>query len=77
MTAKAQENWRENAKTMDGLRSRYSHLHPLILQRTIERASCAGEVFDILEAMPLAYPLYWDNELRKWTEANDIWLESK
>jgi hypothetical protein len=62
---------------MDGLRRRYSHLHPLILQRTIERAESAGEVFDILEAMPLAYPVVWDSETRRWVEPPDIWLENK
>lgn len=77
MAAKVREDWRKNVTTMDGLRRRYSHLHPLILQRTIERANSAGEVFDILESMPLAYPVVWDAESRKWVEASDIWLEGK
>lgn len=77
MAAKVNEDWRKNVTTLDGLRRRYSKLHPLILQRTIERATSAGEVFDILEAMPLAYPVVWDAETRRWIEPPDIWLESK
>ncbi len=76
-TAKGRSNWRENAKTMDGLRRRYSSLHPLIFQRSVERATSAGEAFDILEGVPAAFPLMWDDQERKWTTPTDMWLEPK
>ncbi len=74
MATKGRDNWRKNVKTMDGLRRRYSHLHPLIFQRTIERATSAGEVFDILEGIPNTFPLVWNDNDRKWIVTN-LWLE--
>jgi len=48
------------------LRERYAHLSPLIFQRSVERAQNEGELFDILETIPEAYPLLWDNNTRRW-----------
>jgi hypothetical protein len=76
-TTKQQANWRENAKTMDGLRRRYSGLHPLVFQRSIERATSAGDAFDILEGVPAVFPIMWDDYDRKWVTPKDMWLEPK
>jgi hypothetical protein len=59
---------------LDGLRRRYPDLHPLLFQRTVERANSAGEVFDLLESLP-NFPLVWDYDKREWVTATDLWLE--
>jgi len=73
ITAK-RDNWR-SAKVMDGFRRRYLAMHPLLFQRTIERATSAGEAFDILEGVPAIYPLCWDDQGRQWVTLKDMWLD--
>lgn len=58
------------------LKQRYSHLHPLLFQRSLEKAKSNGELFDMLEGMPSEYPLFWDEEARAWTHNKDL-LQSK
>lgn len=48
------------------LKSRYDHLSPLMLQRSVERAVNEVELFDILDTIPDAYPLVWNNDKRRW-----------
>lgn len=74
MNRKAMTNWR-TAKTLDGLRRRYPAMHPLIFQRTVERANSGGEAFDILEGVPAVFPMMWDDEIRQWVTPKDMWLE--
>jgi len=71
-TAKGQ--WR-TPNTLDGLRRRYSTMHPLMFQRTIERANSAGEAFDMLESIPPTFPIIWDEQKRQWVSLTDMWLE--
>lgn len=59
-------------KIIDSLKIRYSHIHPLIFQRSIEHASTAGELFDILESLPDKYPIFWDDNERCWKYTNDF-----
>lgn len=74
ITAKGRDNWR-SAKVMDGFRRRYLGMHPLIFQRTIERATSAGEAFDIFEGIPSTFPITWDDHVRKWIAIDDMWLD--
>lgn len=48
------------------LRKRYPNLHPLIFQRSCEKAKTHGELFDILETIPKKKPIVWDDEKRRW-----------
>ncbi len=54
---------------LDGLKEKFSEIHPLIFQRSIERAKSGGELFDILYAIPKEYPIVWDG---KWTHTKDL-----
>lgn len=54
------------------LKKRYSHLHPLVFQRSLERSKTNGELFDILESMPKEYPIVWDEKFRKWRHTEDL-----
>lgn len=74
MSRTTTKNWRV-PKTIDGLRRRYEHLPPLLFQRTIERATGGSEAFDILESVPNAYPVVWDDHLRQWVTPADMWLD--
>lgn len=49
------------------LMERYSHLHPLVLHRSVERAKTLGELFDLLDCFPTEMPVAWDEQERKWT----------
>ena len=54
------------------LQKRYSHLHPLIFQRSMEKAKSNGELFDILETFPKDYPIVWSEEERSWKHTTDL-----
>ena len=55
------------------LKDRYSHLPPLLVHRSVERAGSNGELFDILDTVP-AYPVVWDDDSRRWVTAADPYL---
>lgn len=54
------------------LKERYSHLHPLLFQRSLEKARSNGELFDLLEGMPKEYPIVWDDKDRVWKHTADL-----
>lgn len=54
------------------LKDRYAHIHPLIFQRSMEKARSHGELFDILEDVPNAYPLVWDEIERRWKHTKNL-----
>ena len=62
-------------EVQEALQKRYSHLHPLIFQRSLEKATSNGELFDILESIP-DYPIVWDEKIRRWVKTEDL-LQSK
>lgn len=51
---------------------RYKHIHPLILQRSFEKARSPGDLFDILESVPVDFPIVWDEVRRVWTCSDDL-----
>lgn len=57
---------------LNGLRKRYSSVHPLIFHRSVEKARSAGDLFDILETIPVNYPIVWADEWRQWVMTDDI-----
>lgn len=63
-------------EVQEALRNRYSHLHPLVFQRSLEKATSDGELFDILESYPTESPVVWDDEARRWIHTNDL-LQAK
>jgi hypothetical protein len=58
------------------LLERYSHLHPLILRRSVERAKSLGELFDFFDGFPIEMPVTWDEANRKWSQT-DLLLTKK
>jgi hypothetical protein len=63
-------------EVQQALRERYSNLHPLLFQRSLEKASSNGELFDILEGIPSDYPIVWDDDTKSWIHTEDM-LQSK
>jgi len=53
------------------LRKRYENLHPLVFNRSVEKAESAMELFDILEAIPNT-PFSWDEKNRRWARCLDF-----
>lgn len=61
---------------VQGLRERYSEVHPLVFQRSVERAETPGELFDILDSIP-EHPFVWDEENRSWSTTTDLTLSKR
>lgn len=58
--------------TLANFRSRYSGVHPLVFQRSLEKASSALELFEILQSVPSSPPFSWDESKRSWRADPDI-----
>lgn len=59
-------------ETQRQLQNRYPFLHPLIFQRSRERAKTNGELFDFLEGVPSSYPIRWNEDKREWETIRNI-----
>lgn len=59
-------------KLSESLGKRYSHLHPLVLQRSLERAESISDLFGILESVPKKPPFAWDEQSRTWMKDPDL-----
>jgi len=59
-------------EVIEKLKKRYSSLHPLIFQRSVERAKDAGQLFDILDSIPEGFPLVWDEDVKRWQVTRDL-----
>lgn len=62
---------------IESFKKRYNKLHPLIFNRSLEKAENASELFDILESIPKSYPFVWDDSKRKWIKTNDFFCVKK
>lgn len=61
------------SEVQEAIRQRYQCLHPLIFQRSLEKARTNGELFDILDDIPVdKYPLKWCEDKRRWTYTEDL-----
>ena len=56
---------------LNNYKSRYSNVHPLVFQRSVERANSALELFEILEKVPLKPPYSWSESKRAWIVERD------
>jgi hypothetical protein len=59
-------------KVVFQLQDKYKYLDPLIFQRSLERATGPGDLFDILESTPEVLPIIWDENSRRWTVTDDL-----
>jgi len=57
---------------VDGCKTRYKTLHPLIFHRSVEKAKSAADLFDILESFPATYPVVWSDEEHCWVATKDL-----
>lgn len=58
-------------ETIDWFREKFPQVHPLVMQRSVERARTHGELFDILSELPEC-PFVWSEETRRWVSTKDI-----
>ena len=58
------------------LMKRYNAIHPLIFQRSLVHATYDTDLFDMLDSFPNKYPVFWNNEKRRWVEIKDLFLRS-
>lgn len=59
-------------EVVEKLKERYSLVHPLLFHRSVEKARSLGELFDILEEVPVVLPVIWDEMSRRWKTSDDI-----
>ena len=72
-------DWRKkmvNHSIAKHLKQRYNNIHPLIFQRSLDRAIDDADLFDILDSFPNKYPVVWNNNERRWTLTDDLFLKS-
>lgn len=61
-----------NQEIVDKLKQRYPDIHPLLFNRSIERARSDADLFDILETMPSEYPIVWSEDEHRWKHTRDV-----
>jgi len=61
-----------NDDIVETLRNRYNSIHPLIFQRSLDRARDDADLFDILDSFPNKYPAVWNNKERRWVVTGDL-----
>jgi hypothetical protein len=54
------------------MRQRFSHIHPLMFARSIEKTKSNGELFDVVSTVPTEYPVIWDEEAHCWKHTTDL-----
>lgn len=54
------------------MKERYSGIHPLIFQRSVQKASSEVELFDILDSFPHEYAVVWNESVRRWEKTKDL-----
>ncbi len=58
--------------TLANFRARYSEVHPLVFQRSLEKASSELDLFEILQTVPSRPPFSWDDSKRSWSPDEDV-----
>ena len=68
---------KEDKEITENFKKRYSHIHPLIFHRSLERSNSFVELFEILESVPSKFPISWDENKRSWVKNLDITSQKK
>lgn len=58
--------------SLKNFREKYAHVHPLVFQRSLEKASSSLELFEILEGVPSESPYCWDDAKKSWVRNEDV-----
>jgi hypothetical protein len=64
-------------EVLEGFKKSYLNVHPLVMQRSIERATSASDLFEILESIPKNPPFSWSEEKHSWTKDPDVAAKSQ
>lgn len=59
-------------KELLNFRSKYSAVHPLVFHRSLEKATSALDLFEILESIPSKAPFSWDDDAHSWVAVEDF-----
>lgn len=59
-------------ETLKNFKKRYAHFHPLLVQRSVERARDESDLFEILESVPKKPPYSWSEEKHAWIKDLDV-----
>jgi len=59
---------------VDKLKERYAELHPLIFYRSFSRARSDSDLFDILDTVPVKFPIVWSDIDNRWNTTEDIFM---
>lgn len=54
------------------LKDKYADVHPLMFNRSKEKAKTPGELFTILSTIPDELPIIWSEEERRWVHTKDL-----
>jgi hypothetical protein len=54
------------ARVIQKLKEKYPSIHSVMFLRSMEKARTPGDLFDILDTFPKAYPVEWDYSARRW-----------
>ena len=60
-----------NKVVLQKLKEKYARLHPLMFQRSCERARSQGDLFDILDTAP-KLPAVWCHKESRWVHVDDM-----
>lgn len=66
-----------SAEIVEKLRERYKQIHPLLFQRSVEKAKNDVDLFDILDTIPDSCPIVWSHRDRKWVHTKDLLLSMR
>lgn len=61
---------------VEKFKNQYGHVHPLVFQRSIERAKNSADLFEILETIPKP-PFSWNEEKHRWIKDMDVSSKKK
>lgn len=58
--------------TLLNFKRKYGDVHPLVFQRSLEKAVSSLDLFEILESIPSSPPFSWDEASRSWRRDEDV-----
>ena len=57
---------------VDKMKKIFPNIHPLIFQRSMEKAENSVALFEILDCFPNKYPVVWDETSHRWKVSDDL-----
>ena len=63
-------------KIVDGFKKYYNKVHPIVFNRSLDKAENPVQLFEILEDIPKV-PFTWNENKKKWTKVKDFMFFKK